>query len=716
MSGAAAQVTALRPISLEIDGFRGWSAGVEFDLSAPLTLLIGGNAAGKSSTLNAIEWCLYGSIIAKKASGIDERADWAVVAREGAREARVALRMQSAEGIVRLERRRAGDAKAREADQFQVTLPSGDVLEGEEELQSWFDHQNLPSWDDWKRAFCQHQERSRARVLDSAERSVQLGRLLGLEQYQEWNERLKSLRVNDLEKAAQHANTEIEDSLRRASERPRREADRLAEQLEQRGIARLSLGDDLVRRMQRELVVEGMRLIEVAQLSDVCEVDADDARAVVGWAQALPGCCGDARRRLAAALSADEARAGSWGIALDAQAPTERAWRDARDKRIAFEREHGDVGRLRAELESGRRDRTALDEAERRENAMLALLQQATHLHTSGAPCPVCEQQAPNLDDQLRRRADELSTAAAEQRAAQRKALDERLKVVEDKLSQAANLENAERGADDARTKLRSELAKHLPQGVESGDAGRELLDEFRRDLERRRSDLDELDRRAEDLRGAVEQLDLLLRWTAENDRAQAARGDVDELAAWAELQDALDEAAGLARDIEVLADLTREAQESRSEERVRIVNQSLGSHYARITGADEQACARILVKRTAAKLAYSLVDGDGRSVLPVLNQAALNALSLAVLFAQAEHCAREGRPAWIVLDDPDQSLDPEARRGLARALTGLAQELPVFVATFAGQLADELQSAAGVRTYQLNKSARGPRLEGASA
>ena len=105
-------------------------------------------------------------------------------------------------------------------------------------------------------------------------------------------------------------------------------------------------------------------------------------------------------------------------------------------------------------------------------------------------------------------RADELSTAAAEQRAAQGKVLDERLEVLEDKLLQAASLEKAERGADDARTKLRGELAKHLPQGVEAVDAGRELLDEFRRDLERRRSELDELDRRSEDMRAAVEQLD----------------------------------------------------------------------------------------------------------------------------------------------------------------------------------------------------------------
>lgn len=701
----------LRPVGLEIAGFRGWRGAVELDLSAPLTLLIGENASGKSSTLNALEWCLFGGAIAKKGSGIDERADWDVVARDGAREARVVLRLETSEGRMRVERRRAHAAKAREADWFQVTLPSGDVLEGEEELAAWFAHSDLPGWDEWKRAFCQHQERSRARVLDGAERSIQLGRLLGLEQYQEWSERWKAFRVGDLEKVAQQAQDEIESTLLRGSERPRAEADRLALQLEQRGVDRMRLNDATLQAALVELVRDGERLAQLAGLS-LPQVDASRTGAVLDWAQTLPLAVKGARSELASRLREDEARRDNWMRALEAQEPTEQAWRDARGALEAFAREHGSHARLADESAALEAQRAALDEAERRESALLALLRQATELHVSGAPCPVCERADPDLDAKLRTRTKEISDDASRGREEQRSAVMGRLAAVKQKLAQCVELERREQGADASRRRLREDFARHVPDGVEGGPASRAALDSFRRELDDRRAALDELDRRSVELGAATERVDLLRRWSAENDRAQAARGDLEELPAWAELQSVLDEAAGLVRDIEVLADLTREAQEARSAERVRIVNESLGAHYARITGADEQACARIQVKRTAAKLAYALVDGDGRDVLPVLNQAALNALSLAVLFAQAESRAREGRPAWLMLDDPEQSLDPRARLGLADALRDLSARLPVIVATFEGPFADALRSARDARGFRLTRDASGHRLE----
>ncbi|MCA8980962.1 MAG: AAA family ATPase [Planctomycetes bacterium] len=703
--------SALRPVGLEIAGFRGWRGAVELDLGAPLSVLIGENASGKSSTLNALEWCLFGGTIAKKGSGIDERADWDVVARDGAREARVVLRLATPEGRMRVERRRAHAAKAREADWFQVTLPSGDVLEGEEELAAWFAHSDLPDWNEWKRAFCQHQERSRARVLDGAERSIQLGRLLGLEQYQEWSERWKSFRIGDLEKAAQQAEDEVESTLLRGSDRPRAEADRLALQLERLGVDRMSLNDAMLQEALEELVRDGERLAQLAGLT-LPQVDASRTGAVLEWAQTLPVAVKGARVELASRLREDEARRDNWTRALDAQEPTERAWLDARGALEAFVRENGSHERLVEESTELEAQRAALDVAERRESALLALLRQATELHVSGAPCPVCERADPDLDAKLRARTKEVSDAAARGREERRVALVGRLDAVRKKLAEWGDFERREQGADAARSRLREDFARHVPDGVEGGPASRAALDSFRRELGDRRAALDELDRRSVELSGAVERVDLLRRWSAENDRAQAARRDLEELPAWAELQSVLDEAAGLVRDIEVLADLTRQAQEARSAERVRVVNESLGAHYARITGADEPACARIQVKRTAAKLAYALVDGDGRDVLPVLNQAALNALSLAVLFAQAENRARDGRPAWLMLDDPEQSLDSRARLGLADALRDLSARLPVIVATFDGPFADALRSARGARGCRLTRDAGGHRLQ----
>jgi exonuclease SbcC len=50
---------------LTIEGFRGLNKRVEmsFDRKSPITLLKGPNGFGKTSTLQAIEWCLTGSLM-----------------------------------------------------------------------------------------------------------------------------------------------------------------------------------------------------------------------------------------------------------------------------------------------------------------------------------------------------------------------------------------------------------------------------------------------------------------------------------------------------------------------------------------------------------------------------------------------------------------------------------------------------------------------------
>jgi len=63
--------------TLKVKGFRGFTKEKEFDF-APVTILFGPNGTGKSSTLNAIEWCLWGRKCVGKDTGIRERIDWEI--------------------------------------------------------------------------------------------------------------------------------------------------------------------------------------------------------------------------------------------------------------------------------------------------------------------------------------------------------------------------------------------------------------------------------------------------------------------------------------------------------------------------------------------------------------------------------------------------------------------------------------------------------------
>ena len=61
---------------INVTGFRGFTTRQELSLDATATILFGENHSGKSSTLNAIEWCLFGDACKGKDTGIRERIGW----------------------------------------------------------------------------------------------------------------------------------------------------------------------------------------------------------------------------------------------------------------------------------------------------------------------------------------------------------------------------------------------------------------------------------------------------------------------------------------------------------------------------------------------------------------------------------------------------------------------------------------------------------------
>ncbi len=169
----------------------------------------------------------------------------------------------------------------------------------------------------------------------------------------------------------------------------------------------------------------------------------------------------------------------------------------------------------------------------------------------------------------------------------------------------------------------------------------------------------------------------------------------------WHELNVAIDRAAGLACDLEALAQMARTVQEERSIERVDQVNIALGEYYALITGEAAASDIRVQTKRTARKLAYELLDHTGNQAVPVLNQAAINALSLALLFAQAEAQADDALQ-YIVLDDPIQSLDAEHQVGLARAIEALPSHWGVMLGVIESPLVERLKEYVSVPRHMI--------------
>jgi hypothetical protein len=233
-----------------------------------------------------------------------------------------------------------------------------------------------------------------------------------------------------------------------------------------------------------------------------------------------------------------------------------------------------------------------------------------------------------------------------------------------------------------------------LPAGAGEGVSNDELLRSWSEEVRKLREGCDAGEQHISQQRENLEILGLLAKRRDARARANVSAGELTQTPEFQELQRVIDEAAGLASDLEALGAMARKLEDERSEERIAAVNESIDSYFSSITGGWERGRVQVQPKRTATKISYQLVDEEGRAVTSLLNQAAFNALSLAALLASAESRARLGLPQFLVLDDPGQSLDEEHETGLARAIARFAGIAPVLVATFPGALADALSKA----------------------
>jgi len=168
---------------LTIKGFRAYTEVKEFSFDSPMVLLFGENARGKSSTLNAIEWCLFGNECMGKGTGIRERINWELPNRNTKPpNVSVMLELEDKEGrryvisrsLAPHGRRRGLEEKLR------INLPEGGLVEGEEAKARLQQLVKL-SFRDFLTTVYQHQEAIRAVLTqEPRERNDAIDRLLGL--------------------------------------------------------------------------------------------------------------------------------------------------------------------------------------------------------------------------------------------------------------------------------------------------------------------------------------------------------------------------------------------------------------------------------------------------------------------------------------------------------------------------------------------------------
>jgi len=167
---------------LKVKGFRGFVKEREFDFEHPAVFLFGENRCGKSSTLNAVEWCLFGDECIGVKTGMRERHNYEIPNRNMKTEdtyVELSLEDINSNDTYKVYRKYLSARK----DQLVLTLPDGTTLTNQNANEK-LGLLVKSTFRDFMTTVYQHQEAIRAVVTqEPAERNDAIDRLLGLSVY-----------------------------------------------------------------------------------------------------------------------------------------------------------------------------------------------------------------------------------------------------------------------------------------------------------------------------------------------------------------------------------------------------------------------------------------------------------------------------------------------------------------------------------------------------
>jgi len=200
----------IRLKQLKVSGFRGFTNVEEtIDLSGPMVIFSGGNRSGKSSTLNAIEWALYGDeVVSSGKVNIEERKGW-LVKNIASDRATVELRLDTPDGDI-IVRRATGGGKGQKSKLFYYVDENGEKHEDPEEL--W--HLLGLGPKDFMSSAYLHQEVIRDLLVTTPSvRKAALDCLLGVSDLRNLFEAFKAIKVKSYETGVDEVYADLENDI-----------------------------------------------------------------------------------------------------------------------------------------------------------------------------------------------------------------------------------------------------------------------------------------------------------------------------------------------------------------------------------------------------------------------------------------------------------------------------------------------------------------------
>lgn len=680
---------------LKIRDFRGFTDEQELKFDQPVVLLFGENHRGKSSTLNAVEWCLFGEKCVGKKTGIRERIGWEIPNRYvsgGSVAIEVEFKGSDGNYVVTRELSTTG---RRPLEKIIVQLPDGTELHGddaERQIYTLF----RSSFQDFMTTVYQHQEAIRATLTqEPRDRNDAIDRLLGLSEYRELVRGITDAKIentyrameSDFENFRQRAQQSIRIYDKEAKEKKEKAiAEGMTEEniTEQEALHRAKNIGEAVISLAQELGISDLQITMPQSFGEVAPFREDVKNKIdYVWLRSPDMVKQTALERKQRELVS---LVGEYQDAKTAEA-------EAQTKRDEFVQQQGGETTLVEAAKAQQKEITRVEEEIRKSNARANLVREAIQYlkkvvsDIDRRRCPLCGSDEPRLLDQLESEWKEKIEVEVRVLESQRKEQQAKLKELESLKDQLRELEEALAEARSSLEECITKVAVALQREIGKYDDPAALLNaQLRKIASELESRQKAIEKKGERRIAIFDQL-AKLRTIDEILSLERKREIVERIWETSELKELdklRDQASQFMEDVQAIKSSLAAASREEAETKISAAGTGLDKYFCRIANHPTIRGLAIEVtedSRTGLN-SYNIKTKDGLDPTPILSQGDLNCLALSLFFGLEEAAGGTQPFAFLMLDDPTQSLGHEMKGQLVSVLEEIAERRQLVVST----------------------------------
>jgi len=690
--------------SLKVQGFRGYTDCQELVFDKDAVFLLGDNHKGKSSTLNAIEWCLFGNESVGGTTGLRERIGWEVQNRnmDTSKETFVELTLKDEQGSAfKVSRKYPTNKKGA----LIVTYPDGESFADNEAVIKLSSLIKL-SYRDFVTTVYQRQEAIRSfLVQEPKDRNDAIDRLMGFSDYKNIFDNLDYNNIPKIEKQISDAFIELENILETTLRSKKNDLDTKKENAKSHNINENQFNLQSLKSMAEtkilQLLNDFTQSVNLA-LEEIPALEAEDDFAK--FKNAVKKEITRLRSELPDLKTQTELYKLQTELSnmKDSFTQLKQKVDDNQKSLNIFIKQNGDDKAIQEKINE--LDKLIKDKVEEinRENSKIASIKYAiSYLKMDKVNkniCPVCDNKTEDLLTHLETKMKEQYNQAIENLTQELESMKEGLRKQKSLLNEYSSLIKVLNESKEKLSEFYKKLNETLEREITEKDDVEIILKNQIKELEEKlQSIIKGIDSKQQTLNGIESELEsmeivteILIKIKEINDLT-----NLEQDRTFQELKTKRIEAMKAVNNIKRIGLAISEASKREAKDKVERTSKIIEDYFCKITDNPAIKTIKFEINEDTKKIGsndYKFRDEKGKDLIPILSQGDMNALALAIYLGMALEGAEDMPFSFIIMDDPSQSLGSHHKRNLVDILNEVLNRKKVIVSTMDAELQDLLK------------------------